>query len=609
MITTISKTKCSRCDKKTNPKHRRNFILLSALCSILVAGSPPANAAVVTAKKSDDFVDSIGINIKLDRNVYNNNWSQVKSRFQELGIWQYRDGLKLVNNSSTYRNRFQQLYNESGAKGLFVWGPWENQGKPGNQAVGAAKKGLDYVRIISGPNEPDLFWENNYDNNSSTNIWQEVRNYQNSMYDALKADSATDHIVVTTPPLSTYTKADDLGNAGNIKCDRIAWHFYTGQGHPDKSEIGTGITQTKNGLGKSSFPNSDMFTTEAGHNSWKTANPGNSNNSSVNEVTQMRYNVRILAEHFRRGIKRTYLHQLMDLGTNPSQFNNSWGIVKADGNKTPKPAFTAIKNIVSLFKERSWNSSSKTWNNPSFTPGSLDYSITGSTDSVRSVLLQKSNGTFYMLVWVAADSWNESNDTNKTVTRSINIVFANAQTVTRENFDNSGNLVSASISSSNGNKTWSLTASTTLSILEITSGGAGSSFTRFSHKPSSYSFGWNSSWGHDNIRAGSWTGDNVKWKEIAVTSTWFRLEHKPSGRWLGWNTAWGSDRPRMGFNTWTGDNTQWRRIDVGGGFHRIQHKPTGHWIGFNTAWSNDYVRMGPQTWTGNNTQWDSINTP
>ena len=100
------------------------------LLFILAIMASTANAGEVTAKKADDFVDSMGINIKLDRGIYNNNWSQVKSRFKELGIWHYRDGLKLVNNSSTYRSRYQQLRNEAGAIGLFVWGPWENQGKP-----------------------------------------------------------------------------------------------------------------------------------------------------------------------------------------------------------------------------------------------------------------------------------------------------------------------------------------------------------------------------------------------------------------------------------------------------------------------------------------------
>ncbi|MEM6822934.1 MAG: hypothetical protein AAF558_13475 [Verrucomicrobiota bacterium] len=440
----------------------RHVLLLYLLVLALIAST--SRAATVTAKRSDDFVNSMGINIKLDRTVYDNNWSQVKNRFKELGLWHYRDNLKNVNNDAKYRNRYQSLYNEVGAVGLFLWGPWENQNKPGNQVVGAAKKGLSYIRFISGPNEPDLFWPNNYDGNPNTNLWAEARNYQNQMYNALKADNATKNIPVTTPPVSNYALADDLGF---VKSDLIAWHWYTGQGRPDKNEVGTGISATKSGLNKTSLPNSKVFTTESGHNSWNQVNSNNNNTVAVNELTQMHYNLRILADQYRRGIGRTYLHQLMDLGTDTNNFNHSWGIVRANTNKTPKPFFTAWKNLVSLFKERSWNTSSKSWSKPSFTPGNLNYSITGNTDAVKTLLLQKSNKDFYMLVWVAADSWDKPQKKSRTVFRNINIVFNNAKVVTRQTFNSSGAIVGAGISSSNGAKTWSFTASTIMSIVKI----------------------------------------------------------------------------------------------------------------------------------------------
>lgn len=592
------------------------------LCGISILATH-LQAGVVTAKRSDDFVDSMGINIKLDRSQYNNNWGKIKPRLQDLGIWHYRDGLPNVNNSSTFRSRYQSLYNESGLRGLFIWGPNENQNKTGPQAVGAAKKGLDYVKFISGANEPDLFWPNNYDNNSSTNIWQEVRNYQNAMYDALKADSATDDIIITTPPLSTYALADDLGNAGNIKADKLAWHWYTGQGNPDKNEVGTGINATKSGLRTSSFPTSDIFTTESGHNSWKTAKPGNGNNTAVNEVVQMRYNVRILADQFRRGIKRTYLHQLMDLGTDSNNFNNSWGIVRADSNKTPKPAYNAWKAMVTLFKERTWNSSSKSWNKPSFNPGTLDYTITGSTNSVRNVLLQKSNNDFYMLIWVAADSWNESQDTGTTVNRSINVNFANSKTVTRQTFNNSGDLTSGSISSSNSNKTWSLTASTTMSILKITSGGGGSStYSRLENKQHNKWLKANGS--SANSDGGAYnafiddktnTGDATRWKEISAGSPWVRLENKARSRWLRGNKT--TDTPTLNAyvveTSFTGDATRWRFIDAGSGYKRIEQKEQGKWLKANGSTNKPAPDGGqwntfiaPTSNTGDATKWKKI---
>ncbi|MEM6822571.1 MAG: hypothetical protein AAF558_11595 [Verrucomicrobiota bacterium] len=585
-----------------NRLNLQRWSAISGLLSIIISWTGGiATAANVTAKKADNFIDSMGINIKLDRTEYDTNWSKVKPRFQELGLWHYRDNLKNVNNSSTYRNRYQSLYNEGGAIGLFIWGPWENQNKPGNQAVGAAKKGPDYVVYISGPNEPDLFWPNDYDNNPNTNLWAEARNYQNQMYNALKADSATDDIIVTTPPVSNYVLADDLGN---VNSDIMAWHWYTGQGQPDKNEVGTGITQTKIGLGNSSAPNSDLFTTESGHNSWKTANPGNSNTVAVNEVTQMHYNLRILADQFRRGIGRTYMHQLMDLGTNANDFNHSWGIVKANSNKTPKPFFTAWKNLINLFKERTWNSSSKTWNIPSFSAGSLNYSITGNTDAVKNLLLQKSDGDFYMLVWVAADSWNESNDTSRVVNRNIDIVFNNAQTVTRQTFNNSGGLINSGISSSNGSKTWSFTASTVLSILKIEGGGP---VTNVWYKIRNQGHG-----GNRNLRGGesgiNWnvttatnTGWAAQWKLVNASSNYFYLRNRGNGGNRNLRADNADNNWNVHTNTNTGDWVQWRLIDVGGGFYNIRNK--GHSGNRNLRAGN-----GAENWNVNTTtasqQWE-----
>ena len=148
----------------------------------------------------------------------------------------------------------------------------------------------------------------------------------------------------------------------------------------------------------------------------------------------MRYNMRILADQFRRGVRRTYLHQLMDLGTE-NTFNNSWGIVRADPDKTPKPAFTAWKELVGMCAEGTWDTKSKIFSAPSFTPGSLDFEITGNTNAVKSLLLQKSDGKFQLLVWVAAPSWNPAEDTDSEVSREISIRFADPVAVRRYQFD------------------------------------------------------------------------------------------------------------------------------------------------------------------------------
>jgi hypothetical protein len=65
-----------------------------------------------------------------------------------------------------------------------------------------------------------------------------------------------------------------------------------------------------------------------------------------------RYDVRLLLEYFRRGIRRTYLYELLDerpdpAGTSPEQH---YGLVAADG--APKPAFRAVAELLRIVRSR-----------------------------------------------------------------------------------------------------------------------------------------------------------------------------------------------------------------------------------------------------------------
>ena len=201
----------------------------TALVSLhLTLTAPCLNAAPVLAAKSDDFVDAMGINIKLDRNEYEKNWPAAKAKLGYSGTRHYRDGLANVDKSEVFRSRFQELFDEQGMKGLFIWGPWEHQGRPASEAPAAAKKGLDYVAFISGQNEPDL-WPKDYDKNPATGKWREVLDYQNAMYGALKRIRPPAISRGTSPPLSFYGNAKLLGDEGGVKSDLIAWHCTPGR--------------------------------------------------------------------------------------------------------------------------------------------------------------------------------------------------------------------------------------------------------------------------------------------------------------------------------------------------------------------------------------------
>jgi hypothetical protein len=141
-----------------------------------------------------------------------------------------------------------------------------------------------------------------------------------------------------------------------------------------------------------------MAATETGY---ETAN----SKGGISVAAEAKYIPRLFAEYFRNGIVRSFTYELYDEGTDPSNEQTNFGLIY--NNLTPKPAYTALSNLLGLLEEPG----------AQFTPGTLNYSLSvassGSytrTGYVHDLLLQKSNGDFYLLVW------HEVSDTSNTDT-------------------------------------------------------------------------------------------------------------------------------------------------------------------------------------------------
>jgi hypothetical protein len=55
----------------------------------------------------------------------------------------------------------------------------------------------------------------------------------------------------------------------------------------------------------------------------------------------------------------------------------------------PKPAYGALKNLLTLLADRG----------APFEPGSLSYSLSGTTSTIRHSLFEKRDGRFYLVLW------------------------------------------------------------------------------------------------------------------------------------------------------------------------------------------------------------------
>jgi hypothetical protein len=103
----------------------------------------------------------------------------------------------------------------------------------------------------------------------------------------------------------------------------------------------------------------------------------------------------LFAEYFRHGVPRTWVYELVDEFNDPARQESNFGLLHS--NLSPKPAFTALASLISLLEEP---------NAPAFSAGALSYAVSAQpsgtltrTHYVHDLLLQKSGGDFYLLLW------------------------------------------------------------------------------------------------------------------------------------------------------------------------------------------------------------------
>jgi hypothetical protein len=101
----------------------------------------------------------------------------------------------------------------------------------------------------------------------------------------------------------------------------------------------------------------------------------------VSEKAQAIMNLNLYLGAFQQGFRTTYLYELYDEW-------QTYGLFKKD--LTPKPTANAIHNLTSILKDSGTALPA---------PGALNYKITGLPATGHSLLLQKSDKTFELIVW------------------------------------------------------------------------------------------------------------------------------------------------------------------------------------------------------------------
>jgi hypothetical protein len=154
---------------------------------------------------------------------------------------------------------------------------------------------------------------------------------------------------------------------------------------------------------------------------------------------------------FNHGIKRTFVYELLDEISSPG-----YGLLRSDLSE--KPAFTAVKNLLSLLSDKG----------AVFSPGMLNYTITGADSTLNHTLLQKRDGSFWLVLWSEQSSYNPATNQPATVTPQNVTLQINGSVVAKQvvQFDSTGNTTTTSVTGSGS--TLPLTINDQLTVIHIT---------------------------------------------------------------------------------------------------------------------------------------------
>ncbi len=363
--------------------------IVTAVLALLVAAAPapaasardtarrPARAAdpavpAVKARRAQSFADSVGVNTHVHyTDTAYRDMDRVVAALDDAGITTVRDGLAVTNREN--HRRLRRLAEHGVRLNLIMGDPrgrWDTG--PLDALFGVLRRELPTgVIAVEGANE--------YDASGDPDWAAQVRRHQQRLHALVQGDRATRAIEVLGP---SFIRHDSLRAVGDLSAwtDRASMHPYPG-GRPSGANLVKELAVARVVAG-----DAPVIATETGYHN---ALAGRTGHPGVSEAAAGAYVPRLALEHFRQGVPRSYLYELVDqrpepAGRDPEQH---FGLLRHDFS--PKPAFTALKTLLGAVRDPG----------PAFAPGALRVAVDGGGPEVRRLLLQRRDGTFVLALW------------------------------------------------------------------------------------------------------------------------------------------------------------------------------------------------------------------
>jgi hypothetical protein len=147
-----------------------------------------------------------------------------------------------------------------------------------------------------------------------------------------------------------------------------------------------------------------FIATETGyHNCTASDQVIGSQQRGISEQAGGKYFPRLFAEYWNSGFAKTFTYEFLDEFVKPDDPEANFGMIHHD--LTPKPAFTAVSNMIAILTESHWDTLKHLWVGPVETPRALELAITGPA-TVHHTLLTRADGSFDLLLWNEIPSYD-----------------------------------------------------------------------------------------------------------------------------------------------------------------------------------------------------------
>jgi hypothetical protein len=344
------------------------IVLILALSG---GGSKTPSGAAIPAQ---NVVGSIGVNVHLSYlNTTYARFPKIAARLKALGIHNIRDGA--CGGCVQENQRLRQLGQQGFGIDLIMGDPRGTTGKL-PQLVGAANQLSPFVTSLEGPNE--------WDNQGDAQWAKHLTAYQQDLYKAVHDDDKLKDKPVLGPSFVNPTSFQKVGPQIQKSFDVANLHSYPPNGSPPASNIDGELARAA-----ANAPRKPAWATETGYRTGGRPQPGN---KPVDPRLAATYLTTLVLEYYHAGVPRTYLYELADERHDPKNKDpqQHFGLLNAD--LRPKPAFTALRNLVSILS--SGGPATGQMQNPAGTLTSLDGA------PIHTLTMQRGDGAQVMAVWL-----------------------------------------------------------------------------------------------------------------------------------------------------------------------------------------------------------------